>query len=162
MWQFCNICVCDAVKLVKKRVGDSMICHSMIWCLIKYSASVRTEMQFLNKSRISASKNKTKRQTQPAVDAFCVCFVPPAEEQNQREGAGRPEPGRRVCPPRPGFLREPLRPLPQLEAPRLRVSITVYTYTIETMTTAAVNNSSVQAQVKWDPGFILYLAHLSL
>lgn len=71
--------------------------------------------------------------------------VPPAEEQDQREGAGGPEPGRGVCPPRPGLLREPLRPLSQLETPGLRVTTTVHTYTMPTATTAAaVNNSSVQ------------------
>lgn len=45
-----------------------------------------------------------------------------AEEQNQREGDGRPEPGGGVCPSCAGFLREPLRPVPQLEASNLRVT----------------------------------------
>ncbi len=59
----------------------------------------------------------------------CVCaracvrvFGVTAEEQDQREGDGRPEPGRGVCPSRAGFLREPLRPLSQLEASSLRVT----------------------------------------
>lgn len=36
-----------------------------------------------------------------------ICDIA-AEEQDQREGDGRPKPGRGVCPSCSGFLREPL------------------------------------------------------
>lgn len=53
-------------------------------------------------------------------EARCFCA---AQEPDQREGDGRPESGGGVCPSRLGLLREPLRPVPQLEAPNVRVNL---------------------------------------
>lgn len=39
---------------------------------------------------------------------FTYIYDIAAEEQDQREGDGRPKPGRRVCSSCSGFLREPI------------------------------------------------------
>ncbi|TKS66257.1 Neurobeachin-like protein 1 [Collichthys lucidus] len=84
--------------------------HQLLQCVQKASDGLEPEQQnlallLLKFLIIICSLNETREVKCVSV---CVCLRITAEEQDQREGDGRPEPGGGVCPSCAGFLRKPL------------------------------------------------------